>query len=97
MRTRNLLHTYPARGNEWLFVRETTTAFEDVLEPLHAALDTGACDEPTRALLAVVRSCGLHEVWLKGLPPRERDRRLAELLADDWLPGFAGADLPAIS
>ncbi len=97
MRVRGLLHTYPDLGREWLFVRETTTAVDLVVAPLHAALRTQDGDEPTRALLALLRSCRLHEFWLRGLPPEERDRRLTRLLPHDWVPRTAGLGLPAIS
>lgn len=96
MRAQGLLHTYPDRGREWLFVRETTTAVELVVAPLHTALRDCRCDEPTRALLALLRACQLHRFWLRGLPPAERDHRLRTLLPDDWLPSTADPDLPAI-
>jgi hypothetical protein len=79
MRTRGLLHTYPGRGGQRLFVRENTTALDLVVAPLHTALRTRRCDEPTAALLNLLRASRLHRFWLKGLPPAERDRRLREL------------------
>lgn len=97
MRAQGLLHTYPSRGRHWLFVRETTTAVEQVVTPLHAAMRGNVCDDPTRALLALLRACQLHRFWLKGLPPKERDRRLRALLPNDWLTGTVVPDPPAIS
>jgi hypothetical protein len=79
MCTRGLLHTYPGRGGQRLFVRENTTALDLVVAPLHTALRARHCDEPTRALLDLLRASRLHRFWLKGLPPAERDRRLREL------------------
>jgi hypothetical protein len=97
MREQGLLHTYPNNGKVWLFVRETTTALETVLAPLHSALRLGHCDEQTRALLALVRATRLHLFWLKGLPAAERDRALRALLPVDWLPNLAAPGLPPLA
>lgn len=53
---------------------------------LHAALRSRQCDEPTLAVLGLLRATGLHSFWLNGLPAAERDLRLGELLAGYWLP-----------
>jgi hypothetical protein len=97
MRTFGLLHIYPRHGRNWLFVRETTTTFDEIVAPLHAAMRDGRCDEQTRALLALLRASGLHRAWLKGLPPAEREGRLRALLPNDWLRHALGTNLPAVT
>ncbi|MFG1947129.1 GPP34 family phosphoprotein [Nonomuraea sp. NPDC048826] len=56
-----------------------------IMDRLLAALGGVPADDGTVGLLAVMRACDLHRRWFRGLPRRERARRIDRLTRDHWL------------
>jgi hypothetical protein len=79
------------------FVREDDSVTALTVRRLGDALRAGKADERTTALLAVVHASGVHRGYFKDLDPRERERRITNLVGAHWVwrvarRGAAGVD-----
>lgn len=56
-----------------------------ILEHWHGALNTGAADARTVAMLGLARASGMHRVWFGHLSRRELRRRLRPIVRKSWV------------